>query len=427
MSRYGKLSHRRERGTAHDLDGHLPVERGEVQFHRLQRARHVRHAQHVFVVVFAQIGQHLAVTGVEELQAAAPERLVALAHGEHAAGPVEQGVRIARLRFHIDGLEAVQRVHDRRKNQARRIGARESAIAIHRPLHRRTHAVAIAQVDVVAHADLVAVIQHRRSRHRQQQRVHQFDTATVAFEQGRETAADAQVDPRAAIRGIGLPEVIALVVGHHLEGQLVVVAQEDRPLAVVRDRRRLPHDVRDREAVLAGDRHVHARHQREMEGHVAFVAVAEVILGVLGPLIGLGQEHAVRVVLVDLGADQLEDRVRLGQVLVVGALALDQVRHRVQAQAVHAQVQPEAHHVEHRLEDRRVVEIQVRLVREEAVPEVLAGHRVPCPVRLLGIEEDDARTVIGLVGVRPDVEIRAAEPFFALRARWNHGCWSRCG
>ena len=47
-------------------------------------------------------------------------------------------------------------------------------------------------------------------------------------------------------------------------------------------------------------RHEHARHQREVEGHVALVAVAEVGAHVLGPLVGLGEQHAVRVVRVDV-------------------------------------------------------------------------------------------------------------------------------
>ncbi|MNP10989.1 hypothetical protein D3C76_1031570 [compost metagenome] len=44
-------------------------------------------------------------------------------------------------------------------------------------------------------------------------------------------------------------------------------------------------------------------------------------------------------------------------------------------------------------------------MRVEAVPEVLAGHRVPGPVGLLGVEEDDPRAVVLLVSVGPHVEI----------------------
>ena len=284
---------------------------------------------------------------------------------------------VAQLRFDIDGLVAVERIHQGRQHERRRIGAREAAVAVRRPVHRRAHAVAIAEMDVVAHADLVAVIDHRRARHRQQQAVHQLDAAAVAFEQRREAAADAEIDARAAVRRIGLPQIVALRIRHHFERQLVVIAQEDRPLAVVGNLRRLPHDVGDREAVLARQRHVHARHQREMERHVAFVALAEIVLGVLRPLVGLGEQHAARIGLVELGADALEHLVRLRKVLVVGAFALDQVRHRVEPQPVDAEVEPEAHHAEHGLDDLRIVEVEVGLMRIEAVPVIGAPRPGP--------------------------------------------------
>ena len=44
------------------------------------------------------------------------------------------------------------------------------------------------------------------------------------------------------------------------------------------------------------------------------------------------------------GAQLAQDGVRLGQVLAVGPVALDEVGHRVEAQPVDAEVEPEAHH-----------------------------------------------------------------------------------
>ena len=76
----------------------------------------------------------------------------------------------------------------------------------------------------------------------------------VVAEQRREPAADAEVDARLRVVRVGAVHVVALLVGDHLERQLVVVAQEQRPLAVLGDRRRLLEDVDDREAVL----HAHA-------------------------------------------------------------------------------------------------------------------------------------------------------------------------
>jgi hypothetical protein len=102
-----------------------------------------------------------------------------------------------------------------------------------------------------------------------------------------------------------------------------VVAQEQPPLAVVGDRGRLGEDLVDRRRLLAPHGHEHARHDGEVEGHVALVAVAEVLDHVGRPLVRLGEQHAVGVVGVDLGADAAQVLVRLGQVLTVGALALE--------------------------------------------------------------------------------------------------------
>ena len=73
------------------------------------------------------------------------------------------------LRFHVHGLIAVDRVHDRGQVQTLGIGAGEAAVAVGRPLHGRAHPVAIAEIEIVAHAEFVAVIQNRRAGHRQEE------------------------------------------------------------------------------------------------------------------------------------------------------------------------------------------------------------------------------------------------------------------
>ena len=85
-----------------------------------------------------------------------------------------------------------------------------------------------------------------------------------------------------------------------------------------------------------------------------------------------------------------------GQVLAVRALALEEVGHGVEAEAVEAEVEPEAQRVEHRLLDLGVVVVEVGLVAEEAVPVVGAGLLVPRPVRRLGVGEDDPRVLVAL-------------------------------
>ena len=227
---------------------------------------------------------------------------------------------------------------------------------------------------------------------------------------GREATTDAQVDPHLRIARVGAVHVVALFVGDHLQGQLVVVAQEHRPLRAVGQVRGLVEDVDDRHPVLALHRHEQPRHDREVEVHVALVAVTEVRRGVLGPLVRLGQQHAVVVVLVDVGPQLTQERVGLGQVLAVGALTLEQVRHRVQTHAVDAHVHPVVHDLVDRRDDRRVVVVQVGLVGVEAVPEVRPGHRVPGPVRGLEVTEDDPRVGVLLGIVAPDVEVAFDRP-----------------
>ena len=173
-----------------------------------------------------------------------------------------------------------------------------------------------------------------------------------------------------------------------------MVAEEEAPLGVVRDRRRPVEDLDHRQRLLPPQRHEHPRHHGEVEGHVALVPVAEVCNHVLRPLVRLGEEHAVGVVGVDLGRTRFRYscvRGRFSQFV----LLLEEVRHRVEAEAVEAEVEPEAQHLDHRVLHRRVLVVEVGLVAEEAVPVVLAADGVVRPVRDLGVDEDDPASLYG--------------------------------
>ena len=317
----------------------------KIEFGGLRRSRQIGDAENDLVLILPDVAQHRAVDRADEGHGAAAERQGRLAHRDQPLGGAEQRRQAARLRFDIDRLIAVDRVHDGGRVEPRRIGAGKAAIAVRRPLHRRAHAVAVAEIDVVAHADFVAVIDDRRARKRQQQRIHQLDLAPVVVHQRRQPPADADIDARARIVGVGRPQIVALDVGDHFQRQFVVVAQEQRPLAIGRDIRRLAQDVGDRKAVFLGDRHVDPRHQRKMIGHVAFVAAAEIFLHVLRPLIGLGQQHLALGIGVELAAQLLDDGVGLGQILVVGAVALAQIGDGVETEAVDAGIEPALHHL----------------------------------------------------------------------------------
>ena len=106
----------------------------------------------------------------------------------------------------------------------------------------------------------------------------------------------------------------------------------------------------------------------------------------------------------------LQERVSFRQVLAVGAFAFEQVRNGIEPEAVDALVEPEIDHAEHRSADQRMIEVQVRLMREEAVPVVGFGDGIPGPVRSLRIVEDDASFFVLVGCVAPDVELALPAP-----------------
>ncbi len=253
----------------------------------------------------------------------------------------------------------------------------------------------------------------------------QLDLAPVIFHQGRQAASDSEIEAGARVGRIGRPEIVAFDVGHHLERELVMIAQEQRPLAVGRNVRRLPENVGDRKAVLLGDRHVDSRHQRKVIGHVAFVAVAEIRADVLRPLIGLGEKELAGCIRIERGPHLLDDRVGLREILVVGSFALAQIWNGVQAEPVDAEIEPAPHDGDHGQEHPRIVVVEIRLVRKEAVPVIARRRRIPGPVRFFGIVEDDPCFCEAMVAVAPHIPIagircrsapaRALEPGMLVR------------
>ena len=184
-----------------------------------------------------------------------------------------------------------------------------------------------------------------------------------------------------------------------------MAAQKGGPLARLGDGRGAVQNLQDGAPIGAGQGQKDARHERKVKVHVELVAVAQVGSHVFGPLVGLGEQHRPRRIVVDKGPQALEVGVGLEQVLAIGAVALVEIGHGIHAKAVHALVQPEADHVQHLLLDGGMVVVQIRLVVEEAVPIIRAPHRVPAPIGGLIVEKDDARLGVALVGRTPDVPV----------------------
>ena len=195
-----------------------------------------------------------------------------------------------------------------------------------------------------------------------------------------------------------------------------MVPQKERPLTVVGNGRCLLHHVDDRPSILQVQGHEDTRHHREVIGHVTFVAVTEVGPHVGRQLVGLAEQHPARASRIDMRPDQFDDGVRLGKVFAGRAIALDQVRHRVDPEAIDAQIEPEIQDRQHLADDRRVVVVEIRLMLEKPVPVVGVRDRIPRPVRTLGIDEDDPHLLIALVRIAPHVVV----------ALWRSG-WRRPG
>ena len=161
----------------------------------------------------------------------------------------------------------------------------------------------VAEVDVVAHPDLVAVVDDRRPGEGEQETVEQLDTSPVVLEKRRQASSDADVELHSGILSIRVVHEVPLGIGAHLERELVMVPEEQAPLAVLGDRRGMQEHVGDGPVVPAEDGHVHARHQREVEGHVELVAVSEVGPHIGGPLVRLGKQDACVVAGIDVAPD----------------------------------------------------------------------------------------------------------------------------
>ena len=158
--------------------------------------------------------------------------MVLLPQEDHLPHPVQKRRVVARLRLDVDDLVAEEGVADDGEVELLEVRAGEAGVAVGRPLHGGAHAVAVAEVYVVAHPDLVAVIKKGRAGKAEEHGVEELYAAVAVVEQRREAAADAEVEAHAPVFRVLVIEVVALLVRHHLQSQFVVVAEEHAPLAV---------------------------------------------------------------------------------------------------------------------------------------------------------------------------------------------------
>ena len=115
--------------------------------------------------------------------------------------------------------------------------------------------------------------------------------------------------------------------------------------------------------------------------------------------------------------------VGVGRV-VAEVLVLDEMPEHVDAKAVHAALEPEAQHAEHRLDDLGIAPVQVRLLGQEGVVVVLAGGRVELPRAAAEAGEPVVRRAAARRGVAPQVPVALRDCRARRAIPLNHGCWS---
>ena len=194
-----------------------------------------------------------------------------------------------------------------------------------------------------------------------------------------------------------------------------MVPQKHGPLAVLRNRRRLIEDIDDRKAILHLQGHEHARHEREMEIHVALIPVAKVGHRIFRPLVSLGQSMRPGNFSSTCARSSFGDRRASPEDFRSSCLRARKDREwRRDAGRLHPCL-TKSRNLFDGFVDGRVIEVQVGLVRVKAMPVIRLGDRVPRPIRGFEILEDDSRFLVLIRCFAPDVEV----PIIGRSARFG--------
>src|SRR5271166_5919799 len=142
-----------------------------------------------------------------------------------------------------------------------------------------------------------------------------------------------------------------------------------------------------------------------MKYYMEFITISKVLISILGPLIYVCHKYPIGIVFFDPCPKQLQYCVGLREVLVDCTIPFDEERDRIQEQAVYAGGQPKRHGSLQLTDHTRVIEVEVGLMGGKSVPVIGPCHRIPRPVRLLGVEKDNPRFWKFLIRVAPHVKI----------------------
>src|ERR1035437_1299490 len=99
-----ELGNAGELGAPEDFHRHRALQACEIELYALGKARKIGDHQDLFVTELTDECQHLAVAGIEKLQAAAAEGAKLLALLNETLHPPQQGMRTVLLGLDVDGL-----------------------------------------------------------------------------------------------------------------------------------------------------------------------------------------------------------------------------------------------------------------------------------------------------------------------------------
>ena len=126
----------------------------------------------------------------------------------------------------VDFLIAIRAAVDNRRDKFFRVGCRKTAALRSRPLHGGADGVALLQIEVIPHADLIAIAHHRNAGQGKEYRVAERQPLQIAVEhRGQATADPALVDVHLVVRGEGIEDKLFVFLADALQIQLVVIAQ----------------------------------------------------------------------------------------------------------------------------------------------------------------------------------------------------------
>lgn len=126
------------------------------------------------------VDEHLRRRGLDDGDLAAADLGAFTQRMQDALEPGEQAVRVQPLRCHVELAIVVGTEVDDRSDEPFRLGAGEAGVERVVPLHGRSDRLALGQIEVVAHPDLLAVADDRRAGHAQLEAVGQLDASPVA-------------------------------------------------------------------------------------------------------------------------------------------------------------------------------------------------------------------------------------------------------